>query len=171
MISDFLDRLQNETMVIYAPMQTLLADRGKDLESHLSAWVLANPKEYQDALVKSYEAGCTMGHTATQASSVFRATPFGLQERVEEFNRRSARLAREATQQGCYVVGNISSTNPDFLKPYGSMTDEYVYAGYKEQIIALAEGGVDLFHISGNHIEETAIAMRVAKEHTNIPIF
>ena len=170
MSGDFADRLQKEIMVIYAPMQTLLADWGKDLESHLSAWVLENPEKYQEALVKSYEAGCTMGHTATQASSVFRATPFGVQDRVEELNRNSARLAREATPDGCYVVGNISSTNPDFLEPIGSMTDDFVYEGYKEQILALAEGGVDVFHISGNHIDETAIAMRVAKEHTSIPI-
>ena len=170
MATGFLSRLQSEVLVMYAPMQTLLLDWGKDLESHLSEWVLDNPEKFQEALVKSYEAGCDMGHTATQASSVFRSKPFRVEHRVHEFNFKSARLAREVTPETCYVVGNISGSNPDFLEPYGSYTPEYVYEGYKEQILALAEGGVDILHISGNHQESMVIAVQAAKELTNLPV-
>lgn len=170
MPENLLERLRSEILILYAPMQTLLMDWGKDLESHLSEWILNNPEKYQEALVKSFEAGCDMGHTATQASSVFRSMPFGLQDRVYEFNCRSAGLAREVTPRDCYVVGNISGSNPDFLEPYGSYTREYVYEGYKEQILALAEGGVDVLHISGNHQEAMVIAIEVAKKFTSLPV-
>ena len=66
---DFLERLSSEVLIMFAPMQTLLMDWGKDLESHLSEWVLQNPEKYQEALTESYAAGCDMGHTATQARS------------------------------------------------------------------------------------------------------
>lgn len=135
MANEFLERIESEVLILYAPMQTLLMDWGKDLESHLSEWVLAHPEEYQEALIKSYEAGCDMGHTATQASSLFRSAPFNLQDKVHEFNFKSAQLAREVTPKEFYVVGNISGSNPDFLEPYGSYTPEFVYEGYKEQIM------------------------------------
>lgn len=170
MPSKFIERLQNDILVAYVPMQTLLMDWGKDMESHLSEWVLANPQKYQDALRQSYAIGCDMGHTATQASSKFRSIPFSLENKIFEFNFKSAKLAKEVTPPDHYVVGNISASNPDFLEPYGNMTYDYVYEGYKEQILGLAEGGVDLFHISGNHIDELNIAVRVAKEHTDLPV-
>jgi 5-methyltetrahydrofolate--homocysteine methyltransferase len=113
-----------------------------------------------------------MGHTATQASSPFRSKPFGkeVMDRVYELNFKSAKLAREVTPKDCYVVGNISYSNPDFLEPLGNMTYDEVYEGYKLQISGLADGGVDLFHISGNHIDEGVIAIKVAKDLTNIPV-
>jgi 5-methyltetrahydrofolate--homocysteine methyltransferase len=170
MARNFLERLQTDLLVAYAPMQTVLIDWGKDMESHLSEWVLAHPDKYQDALRQSYKAGCDMGHTATQASSKFRSIPFGLESKVFEFNYQSAKLAKEVTPPDHFVVGNISASNPDFLEPYGNMTYDYVYEGYKEQILGLAEGGVDAFHISGNHIGELNVAVKVAKDHTDIPV-
>jgi 5-methyltetrahydrofolate--homocysteine methyltransferase len=170
MAKDIMERLKNDILVGYAPMQTLLMDWGKDLESHLSEWVLANPEKYQDALRKSYAAGCDMGMTATQASTIFRASSFGLQDRVYEFNYKSAKLAKEVTPNDRFVVGNLSASNPDFLEPVGNMTYEYVYEGYKEQVLGLAEGGVDVFLIPGNHIDELLIAVKVAKELTDIPV-
>lgn len=170
MANAFLSRLQSDWLILYAPLQTLLLDWGKDQEAHLSDWVLKNPEKFQEALVLSYEAGCEMGHTATQASSVFRATPFDQQHRIHELNYESARLARAVTPQDCFVVGNISGSNPDFLEPYGSYTPEFVYEGYKEQILALGEGGVDVLHISGNHQESMVIAVQAAKELTGLPV-
>lgn len=174
MATDFLERLHNnEVLILYVPMQTLLVEEyGKPMEAHLSEWVLDHPKEYQDAARRSFAAGCDMVHTATQASSPFRSKLFGKEvvDRVYEFNFKSAKLAREVTPEGCYVVGNISYSNPDFLEPLGNMTYDEVYEGYKQQISGLAEGGVDLFHIAGNHIDEGVIAIKVAKDLTDLPV-
>lgn len=173
MASDFLERLGSGIISLYMPMQTFLVEEyGKPMEDHLSVWVLDHPDAYQDALKRSYEAGCDMGHTATQASSPFRSQPFGQEvvDKVYELNYKSAKLAREVTPEGRYVVGNISHSNPDFLEPLGDMTYDEVYEGYKVQILGLAEGGVDLFHISGNHIEEGMIAVKVAKDVTGLPV-
>jgi len=173
MVKDFLERLRSDIVIMYMPMQTFLVhEYGKPMEAHLSEWVVDHPEEYQDAIRQSCEAGCEMVHTATQASSPFRARPFGeaVEDRVYELNYRSAKLAKEVTPGDCYVVGNISSTNPDFLEPVGNMTYDEVYEGYKVQISALIEGGVDMFHIAGNHIDEAVIAIKVAKDLTDIPV-
>ena len=170
MPTDFLTRLRQEVLVLYAPMQTLLMEWGKELESHLSEWVLSHPEAYQEALVKSYAAGCDMGHTATQASSVFRTEPFNLGSHVHEFNYKSAKLAREVTPKDRFVVGNISCSNPDFMEPVGSYTKDFVRDGYTAQIMALGEGGVDVLHISGNQIDSLCLAVKIAKEKTSLPV-
>jgi 5-methyltetrahydrofolate--homocysteine methyltransferase len=173
MTAGFIERLQNDVVIMYMPMQTFLVhEYGKPMEAHLSEWVVNHPKEYQDAARRSFEAGCDMVHTATQACSPFRAKPFGItdSDRIYELNYRSAQMAKEVTPEGCYVVGNISSTNPDFLEPVGTMTYDQVYDGYKVQISGLRDGGVDMFHIAGNHLEEELIAIKVAKDHSRLPI-
>ena len=173
MATDFLERLRTDVIIMNNSMQTILVhDYGKPMEAHLSDWVITHPEEFQDAIRRSFDAGCEMVHTATQASSPFRARPFGkaVEDKVYELNYRSAKLAREVTPEDCYVVGNISSTNPDFLEPLGNMTYDEVYEGYKLQISGLAEGGVDVFHIAGNHIDEALIAIKVARDLTEIPV-
>jgi 5-methyltetrahydrofolate--homocysteine methyltransferase len=173
MTTGFLERLQKDIVIMYMPMQTFLVhEYGKPMEAHLSEWVVSHPREYQDAARRSFEAGCDMVHTATQASSPFRAKPFGITDpdRVYELNYQSAALAKQVTPQGCYVVGNISSTNPDFLEPVGNMTYDQVYEGYKVQVSGLIDGGVDMFHVAGNHIEEELIAIKVARDLSSLPV-
>lgn len=172
MAMDLRERLQktDDVLLHYVPLHSLLADWGKDLESHLSEWIINHPDAYQDALRQSFAAGCDFACTQTQASSPWRAETFGLRDRIYEFNLKSAKLAKEVTPPDRYVLGMVSTTNPDFLEPLGKMTYKEVYEGYKEQISALLEGGIDVFLIAGNHIDEGLIAIKVAKDICDLPI-
>jgi 5-methyltetrahydrofolate--homocysteine methyltransferase len=160
----------DDILLHYFPLHSALADWGKDLESHLSEWIVTHPEAYQDALAKSFEAGCDFASTSTQAASPWRAAVFGLRHKVREHNLASARLAKEVAPPDRYVAGFVSTTNPDFLEPVGGLTRQEVYDGYAEQISALLEGGADLIMIAGNHIDEAAIAIRVAKDLANLPV-
>lgn len=172
MAMTFMERLKNTDDIIlhYAPMHTILRDWGWDMETNLSHWIMNNPEKYQDALRKSYDAGCHLGCTMTQSISPFRAVPFGMRDKVHEYNYKSAKLAKEVTPPGCYVLAMVSTTNPDFLEPLGKMTYKEVYDGYKEMMTALVEGGVEVWEIAGNHIEEALVAIKVARELGNLPI-
>ncbi len=172
MAMDLIERLKNtdDILIHYAPMHSLLADWSKDLGSHLSEWIINNPEKYQDALRQSFAAGCHFACTQTQASSPWRAETFGLRDRVYELNFKSAKLAREVTPPDRYVLALISTSNPDFLEPVGAMTYDEVYEGYKEQISALLEGGIDVFLIAGNQLEAQVIAIKVAKDLADLPI-
>jgi 5-methyltetrahydrofolate--homocysteine methyltransferase len=160
----------NDVLLHYFPVHSALADWGKDLQSHLSQWIVTHPDAYQDALVQSFAAGCDLASTATQATSPWRAAVFGLRHKVHEYNLASAKLAREVTPPDRYVAGFVSSTNPDFLEPIGKLKAQDVYDGYKEQISALLEGGVDLILVVGNHVDESAVAIRVAKDRANVAV-
>ena len=117
MAMSFIERLHSGPMSLYVPTHTLLFDEyEKPLEDHLSQWVLDHPDAYQDALRRSFEAGCECCHTATQASNAIRAGTFGPEcvAKIHEYNVKSAKLAREVVPEGKYVMGNLTSTNPDF---------------------------------------------------------
>jgi methionine synthase I (cobalamin-dependent) len=129
-----------------------------------------HPDIYQEALRASFEAGCDFSSTSTQAASPWRAAVFGMRHKVREHNLVSARLARQATPSDKYVAGFVSSTNPDFLEPVGGLKPQEVYDGYKEQISALLEGGVDVIMVVGNQVAAAAIAIRVAKDLADIPV-
>lgn len=170
--SSILYRLQStqDVLLHYFPLHSALADWGKPLEEHLSQWIIGHPEEYQDAILQSLDAGCDLVSTSTQASSPWRAAVFGLRDRVHELNYRSAVLARSVVPSGRYLCGFVSSTNPDFLEPVGSLSRTEVYEGYKEQIAALLEGGVDCIMVVGNHLDESLIAVEVTKELANVPV-
>lgn len=172
MATDFLSRLRGtqDVLLHYVPLHSLLADWGKPLEEHLSEWILNHPDAYQAALVKSYAAGCDLASTSTQASSPWRANVFGLRHRVYDHNYLSAKLAREVTPKDRYLCGFVSSTNPDYLQPLGNLTYQEVYDGYKEQIAALIEGGVDVIMIAGNHLDAQVIAVKAAKDLADLPV-
>jgi 5-methyltetrahydrofolate--homocysteine methyltransferase len=167
-----IDRLKNtkDVLLHYFPLHSALVDWGKPLEVHLSEWIINHPKEAQDAWRKSFEAGCDFASTSTQASSPWRANVFGLRDKVHELNYRSAVLAREVTPADKYLAGFVSSTNPDFIEPVGLMKEQEVYDGYKEQISSLLEGGVDLILIVGNQTNTNAIAAKVTKDISKVPV-
>ncbi len=166
MPQNLVERLKttDDVLLHYLPLHSALADWGKDLESHLSEWIVTHTEAYQDAIVKSIEAGCDFVSTSTQAASPWRAAVYGMRDKVREHNYLSAKLAKDVTPEDKYVAGFVSSTNPDFLEPLGNMTRQEVYDGYKEQIEPLLDGGSDVIMIVGNHIEESLIAIEVSKD-------
>ncbi len=173
MAMSFGERLRNtgDILVMMSATQTLLTEEcGKPMEDHLSGWIISHPEEFQKTIRRVFEAGYDMLHIGTQASSPFRTKPFGLRDKVYELNYRSARLAREVTPENHYIAGLMSSTNPDWLEPVGNMTYKEVYDGYQEQLAGLLDGGVDLLLISGNHFDETLIAVKAVRDKSDIPI-
>ena len=91
MAMSFMGRLKNTDDIIlhYAPMHTILVDMGWDMETNLSHWIVNNPTKYQDALLQSFDAGCNLACTQTQSVSPWRAEPFGLRDKVYEYNYKS----------------------------------------------------------------------------------
>ncbi len=55
---DLLTRLKDteDILLHYLPPHSALADLGKDLESHLSEWIITHQEAYQDDITQSLEA-------------------------------------------------------------------------------------------------------------------
>ncbi len=109
-----------------------------------------------------FEAGADIGETNTFCSTAIAQADYGLEAFVRDLNLASARLARESADRWTaqnpakprFVAGAIGPMNvtlslsPDVNDPGArKVTFDQVYAAYREQALALHEGGVDLFLI------------------------
>jgi len=107
-----------------------------------------------------YAAGADISETNTFSSTVIAQADYGLQSAVRDLNLSAARLGRESADRWTaqqpdkprFLAGAVGPLNrtlsisPDVNDPSArAVTFDEVYAAYREQVLALHEGGVDLF--------------------------
>ena len=107
-----------------------------------------------------YGAGADIAETNTFNATAISQAEYGMESHVSAVNLAAARLAREAADRWTqsqphkprFVAGSSGplsrtlSLSPEVNDPgYRAVTFDEVYAAYREQVLALHEGGVDLF--------------------------
>lgn len=106
-------------------------------------WVLDHPQTLL-SLQRAYaDAGSKILYAATFSANRLSLGHFGLEERVGELNTQLVRLTREAAGTRALVAADLSTMGQP-LEPVGTLPYAKAYEIYREQIGALAEGGVDL---------------------------
>jgi len=87
MAKDFLERLRNgDVLVIYGPIHTLLEQEvGRELDGHLSEWIVNHPHEFRKVTKAMYAAGCDIGAAGTQGNGRYRLKDFGFEDRLYEW--------------------------------------------------------------------------------------
>jgi 5-methyltetrahydrofolate--homocysteine methyltransferase len=117
-----------------------------------------------------FEAGSDFVETNTFGGTRLKFEAYKIPERTQELNEKGARLAREACPIPGYVAGSIGPTS-HIVEPYGDVTADELYANFREQAEALAEGGVDLFAVETMmYPEEALAAIRACKDATGLPV-
>ncbi len=151
---------------------TMLQAAGLPAGMMPEAWNEQNPEAVQ-AVHRAYaEAGAQSITTNSFGANRIRLSEGGLlADQVAEINHIAAKLAREAVGKDRWVAGSVGPTGK-LLEPYGPLTVEEVESIFAEQVVALAEGGVDLILVETQHdLEEASCAVRMAKKHTDLPVF
>jgi 5-methyltetrahydrofolate--homocysteine methyltransferase len=135
-------------------------DHADPLKGNNDLLCLTRPDIVTDLHNLYYEAGADISETNTFSSTSIAQADYGLESAVRDLNLESARLAREAADRWTekephkprFVAGAVGPLNrtlsisPDVNDPAArSVTFDQVYAAYREQVLALHEGGVDLF--------------------------
>ena len=164
-----LDR--GDVVILDGAMGTELQRRGVPM--HGVAWSAAAMATHPDVVRAVHEdylrAGAEILITNTFGTSRHVLTAAGLGDRVEELNRRSVELAREARDRVApdypvWIAGSISSFVPsgDYHRRPGREAER---TSYREQAELLAEAGADLLALEmirdidqGQVIVEAAVA-------------
>jgi 5-methyltetrahydrofolate--homocysteine methyltransferase len=135
-------------------------DHADPLKGNNDLLCLTRPDIVTDLHDLYYGAGADISETNTFSSTSIAQADYGLESAVRDLNLESARLARESADRWTakephkprFVAGAIGPLNrtlsisPDVNDPAArSVTFDQVYAAYREQVLALHEGGVDLF--------------------------
>lgn len=118
--------------------------------------VLTRPDIIQEIHTKYLEAGADIIETSTFNANRISQSEYGCEELCYEINRRAAELARKVAdkystpEKPRFVAGSVGPTSrtcsmsPDVENPaYRNVTFDELVEAYKEQMIALIEGGVD----------------------------
>jgi 5-methyltetrahydrofolate--homocysteine methyltransferase len=136
------------------------ADHPDPLKGNNDLLCLTQPDFVRDLHGRYFEAGADITETNTFSSTVIAQADYRLESAVRDLNLEGARLAREAADAWTekqphkprFVAGAIGPLNrtlsisPDVNDPAArSVAFDQVYAAYREQALALHEGGVDLF--------------------------
>jgi 5-methyltetrahydrofolate--homocysteine methyltransferase len=112
----------------------------------LSEWLnLLSPEAVRQMHREYVDAGSQIIQTNTFNGNRLRMAACELGERVREVNLAAARLAREAAGDDVLVAGVIGPSGK--LLAMGEVDEGELADAFSEQAAALAEGGVDLFHV------------------------
>ena len=138
------------------------ADHASSLKGNNDLLVLTRPEAIKDIHAAYFAAGSDIVETNTFSATRIAQADYGLEHVARELNVAAARVARQAADDAMnadpgrprFVAGAIGPTNrtlsisPDVNDPgFRAVTFAEVRDAYKEQILGLVEGGVDLLLI------------------------
>lgn len=163
--------LKEKIIVLDGAVGTELQKRGMSPGVCPELWALEHADVLLDIQQGYVKAGASVIYTATFGANRLKLEHFGLGDRVIEINRQLARLAKQAAAGNALVAGDISSTGR-YIYPVGDLAFEEAVKIYKEQVMGLLEGGVDLFVIETmSDIQEARAALLAVKESCDLPVW
>ncbi len=116
---------------------------------------ITRPEIIKDIHRKYFQAGADIVETNTFSGTWIAQADYGLEYAVYQINYESAKIAKEVaaefTDKPRFVAGSIGPTNrtasisPDVNDPgFRAISFDQLVGAYKEQVIALMDGGVDI---------------------------
>lgn len=126
-------------------MGTQLIAAGLEPGECPEAWNLTRPEVIRGIHRVYLEAGARVVTTNTFGGNRKKLTAAGFRGSAVEVNRAAAALAREAVAEAggqALVAGDVGPTG-EFVAPFGPLSFAEAYEAFREQIGALADGGVD----------------------------
>lgn len=125
-------------------MGTQLFARGVEPGTCNDALNVESPDVVRSIHQAYLEAGSDAVITNTFGANRYTLTRHGHADKVHQINKTGAKVAREATGDERYVLGDIGPTG-DFLQPLGNLRPQELQQAFAEQAQGLLDGGVDGF--------------------------
>ncbi len=147
---------------------TLLQGKGLKAGECPELWNIENPDAVYEVAKSYVDAGSDMILTNSFGGSRYKLEKYGLGNKVSEINRKAAEISKSAVS-GQFVFGSVGPTGKILMM--GETTEDELYEVFKEQTVALADGGADAILIETmSDLEEAKIAVKAAKENTQCEI-
>lgn len=170
---NFIEEIKDRVLVGDGAMGTYLLSRGVGPGRNFEALCLTDPAVVRTVHQEYVAAGADLIETNTFGANRFRLRSAGYGRQAAKINRAAAALARQSAGEGTLVagaVGMIPAPDREPISPGSAAADELLQA-YREQIAALAEGGVDLIILETfEEWENLSLALRAAREASPLPV-
>jgi len=165
MSADLLARLKQAPVLCDGAMGTLLYAKGIFINRSYDELNLSQPELIRAIHHEYLQAGAEIIETNTFGANSFRLARHSLADRVRDMNLAGARLAREAAKSfDVWVAGSVGPLGTR-IEPLGKTSFAEAREAFREQMAALAEGGVDILMLETfGYLEELHQAMLAAKD-------
>lgn len=168
---DFRALLQSDSVYVFdGAVGTRLYDKGIYINRSYDELNLAAPDLVREVHQEYVNAGADIIETNSFGATRHKLQSYGLEGMLRDINIAAARLARDAAGERVFVAGAIGPLGLR-IEPYGPTSFQEAREMYREQALALIEGGVDLFILET--FSELAVieqAILAVKEVSDLPI-
>lgn len=166
----FRELVKNGPVILDGATGTNLQDAGMPVGVCPEQWIL----EHEDVMIrlqKDYvEAGTNILYAPTFTANRIKLEEYGLEEHLEEMNKRLVGISREAAGDRALVAGDLTMTGQQ-LFPMGDLMFEELVDIYKEQVRAILKAGVDLFVVETMmSLQESRAAVLAIRETCDLPV-
>ncbi len=167
-MNDLIARLkEKKIMVSDGAWGTMLQKQGLQPGVCPELWCVERPDEVKAVALNYVAAGAELVKTNSFGGSRFKLDFYGLGDRAMELNIAAATLSRAAAGTDKFVLGSMGPTGKMLLM--GDVTEKELYAAFREQAMALQQGGADAALIETfSAIDEAEIAIRAVRENTKL---
>lgn len=134
-------------------------------------WILENSEVLIDLQKRYVEAGTDILFAPTFTASRIKLKEYGLEDHLEEMNRKLVALSKEAAKgTNALVAGDLTMTGEQ-LYPLGDLMFEDLVDVYKEQAKIIAEAEADLFVVETMmSLQECRAAVLAIREVCDLPV-
>jgi methionine synthase / methylenetetrahydrofolate reductase(NADPH) len=171
-MSDLMTMLGDRVLICDGAMGTMLHAAGNSLDRALSELNLSNPALVSTIHESYLSAGADIILTNTFGANRLRLAGQGYGELVREINVAGALLAagaRDTAARPAFVAGSVAPAVTASQRRRVARAQRV--EALREQIAALAEGGVDVLVLETfGYLEELAEAVAVAAEVSSLPV-
>lgn len=134
-------------------------------------WILEHEQVLLDLQREYVKAGSQMIYAPTFGANRASLSLHGLENQVEEYNKRLVDLSQRAAEGKALIGGDISPTGKILVSQGGETTVDEIFEIYREQISCLAEAGVDFIVAETMlSVEETMVALDAASLVCELPV-
>ncbi|MFH1823608.1 MAG: homocysteine S-methyltransferase family protein [Candidatus Firestonebacteria bacterium] len=169
-MKSILELLKEKILLGDGALGTMLQKHGLSLGECPEYWNITKADIVTDIHLEYIDAGADIILTNTFGANKIKLSKFNLEGKIKEINVNAVKNARKVAKDNVFIAGNLGPTG-SLLEPLGDLTSEEVYNVFKEQVLCLIEGGVDLIIIETMiSIEEVVLATKAAKENSDLPV-
>src|SRR5829696_9921140 len=170
-MKNFRELLESDGVYVFdGAVGTRLYDKGIYINRSYDELNLTSPDLVREVHDEYIKAGADIIETNSFGATRHKLQPYGLEGKLRDINIAAARIARESAGDKAYVAGAVGPLGLR-IEPFGPTSFDEAKDLFKEQIEALAEGGVDLFILETfSELSVIEQAIRAVREVTDLPI-